>query len=244
MRRTSFLARLLARFGLPARQSDRPPASLSLLERAREPAAADWLRSSVTTFAESVASFLPGQFEAYARIHHPFQYGDGTVAPATSWKDLAAAAGVDLLDPALAAEFASTGIEGAQAAVGRLPPGLIGPLIEHLEPATTTPEHCHFALWEGFGDSPVPRTTQPVLELPYRRYHVFSGPLEGVRTSLFVSPIGHRSANLWWPADRAWCVATEVDFAWTYVGGSGSCISAILADARFDAVETSASARW
>jgi len=46
------------------------------------------------------------------------------------------------------------------------------------------------------------------------------------------------------PADRAWCVATEIDFAWTYVGGSRELIDAILADARLEAVETSAAAEW
>ncbi|MGW8375644.1 hypothetical protein [Streptomyces sp. ODS28] len=37
-----------------------------------------------------------------------------------------------------------------------------------------------------------------------------------------------RAPNLWWPEDRAWCVATEVDFTSTYIGGTHACIDALL----------------
>lgn len=30
----------------------------------------------------------------------------------------------------------------------------------------------------------------------------------------------HQSANLAWPSDHAWCIATEIDFNTTYIGGS------------------------
>ena len=43
-------------------------------------------------------------------------------------------------------------------------------------------------------------------------------------------------ANLWWPADRAWCVASELDLEWTYVGGPRGLIDAILADDRIEAL--------
>ena len=43
------------------------------------------------------------------------------------------------------------------------------------------------------------------------------------------------SPNLWWPDDRAWCVATEIDLAWTYVGGSAALISDVLASPRLEA---------
>lgn len=43
--------------------------------------------------------------------------------------------------------------------------------------------------------------------------------------NIFVS---HQSANLWWPADRAWCVATEIDFVTTYIAGSRAAVDAVL----------------
>jgi hypothetical protein len=37
-----------------------------------------------------------------------------------------------------------------------------------------------------------------------------------------------KSPNLSWPADRAWCVATEIDFDSTLVGGSSDLIQTVL----------------
>lgn len=34
--------------------------------------------------------------------------------------------------------------------------------------------------------------------------------------------------NLRWPDDRAWCVAPEIDFPYTYVGGSSKLIEEII----------------
>jgi hypothetical protein len=45
-----------------------------------------------------------------------------------------------------------------------------------------------------------------------------------------------QTANLWWPADRAWCVASEIDLAWTYVGGPAGLIERILGDERIEAI--------
>lgn len=133
-------------------------------------------------------------------------------------------------------------IEDGQAMVGRRPKILVEPLIENLKPATTTPDHCFFAVWEGFGDSVAHHFNEPTLDLPHRRYHVFEGPVEASRTSFSDASFIYTAANLWWPADRAWFVSTEVDHAWTYVGGSRTLIDALLNDERLDAVETFASA--
>ena len=37
-----------------------------------------------------------------------------------------------------------------------------------------------------------------------------------------------QSANVWWPADHAWCVVTDIDLTSTYVGGSAECIAELL----------------
>ena len=203
--------------------------------------AADWLCASLTTFATSVASILPGHFPAYARVYNPFgdvrdPFGE------QSWSSMAAQAGRDLTDPAAAEDFAYNGVSNAQARTGTARLSVISSLVDHLRGATSTPEKCYFALWEGYGIEPPAMV--PKLELPNRAYYMFVGPLEGALSSFDPFPFSERSANLWWPADQAWCVSTEVDFAWTYVGGPRSCIDAILSDARLDAIETSARARW
>lgn len=63
------------------------------------------------------------------------------------------------------------------------------------------------------------------------------GPVGGVAESMYEPPLW-QSANLWWPEDRAWCVATEIDFSWTYVGGSGVCIQALIAAQQLEAMPT------
>jgi hypothetical protein len=48
-------------------------------------------------------------------------------------------------------------------------------------------------------------------------------------------PTAHNvSCNLWWPADHAWCVATEIDLDSTYVGGSEACIEELLANSELE----------
>jgi hypothetical protein len=217
---------------------------LPLLTPSRNKTELEWLERSITTFARNVASFLPGHFEAYVRIYHPFENGGNDGRIMRSWNELAASAGVKLTGPKAAEEFAYHGVENAQARVGRRPKILLQPLIEHLRSATSTPEQCFFAVWEGFGDSVAHHFIEPMLSLPARRYHVFEGPVEASRTSFSDASFVYTAANLWWPADRVWFVSTEVDFAWTYVGGSRVLIDALLKDTRLDSVETSATARW
>lgn len=234
--------------GRTSQTSDEPATepSLPLLTHMRSLDATDWLRTSLTTFGRNVSSFLPGDLTAYARVYHPFETNGGFF----TWREQLAIAGRQARDPAEAEDFAYHGAGNAQARVGTLSLPIIGALLPHLRPATTTPNECYFAIWEGFGDSAVPPSLTPKLELPGRAYHVFSGPLAAALTSFDVmqfhypSLTRHMSANLWWPADHAWCVATEIDFAWTFVGASRACIDAVLADPRLEAVETSASSRW
>lgn len=51
----------------------------------------------------------------------------------------------------------------------------------------------------------------------------------------FGRPVRPTVANLFWPGDRAWCVATEIDLDSTYVGGSVELIADLLADPRLEA---------
>jgi hypothetical protein len=90
---------------------------------------------------------------------------------------------------------------------------------------------CRFCSWVGWGS--VIFDDGPRVELPGRDYALFVGRLAAL-PSLTDSQDGH-SPNLWWPDDRAWCVATEIDLAWTCVGGSAALISEVLATARIEA---------
>jgi hypothetical protein len=102
-------------------------------------------------------------------------------------------------------------------------------LVEVLAGHTTTPHRCWFCMWDGWG----PRSPGPRVQLPGRDYLLFVGPLAAV-PSLVDAQEG-RTPNLWWPDDHAWCVASEIDLPWTYVGGSAALIAGLLADARVEA---------
>lgn len=49
---------------------------------------------------------------------------------------------------------------------------------------------------------------------------------------------GHlQSPNLWWPEDRAWCVASEIDFDSTLVAGSAALVAALVDHPDLEAFE-------
>jgi hypothetical protein len=47
---------------------------------------------------------------------------------------------------------------------------------------------------------------------------------------------GFQSPTAWWPDDRAWCVATDVDGFSTYIAGTQECIGALARDPRLEIV--------
>ncbi len=76
----------------------------------------------------------------------------------------------------------------------------------------------------------------PWLHLPGREYYVFTGALTRTRRPFVFEHRWEQSPNMWWPSDRAWFVATEVDGYSTYVGGTRACIDAVLAAPDIEAI--------
>ena len=137
-------------------------------------------------------------------------------------------------------------------------------LTEVLGRYTTTPERCWFAAWEGFGSledgsmmiafgvnggapagapEPMPPDLYrkkpkhlPTFQVPGRGYYLAKGPLAAALETVYGMTWAYQSASIWWPDDRAWCVATEIDFDWTYVGGSDECIAAVLTSPDLEAL--------
>lgn len=127
---------------------------------------------------------------------------------------------------------------------------------------TATPEDCWFCVWDGFGwdgastiavltergqppeiieeprRDPVPGPVRagPRVHLPNRDYLLYQGPAAAVVAVARLDGTWGQCPNLWWPADRAWCAASEIDLPWTYVGGPRGLIDAILADDRIEAL--------
>lgn len=64
--------------------------------------------------------------------------------------------------------------------------------------------------------------------LPQREYYLYRGAIDVVPR--FEHLPGHlQTPNLWWPRDRAWIVASEIDWDSTLVACTRSCAQAVLA---------------
>jgi hypothetical protein len=59
---------------------------------------------------------------------------------------------------------------------------------------------------------------------------LFEGTIDDAGESYYepYGPNHFQSAYFWWPEDRAWCVASEIDLMSTYIGAGEGCAKAIL----------------
>jgi hypothetical protein len=235
-----------------------PPSGPGWSDAATEAA---WIGGRLAPFgACRVTSVVPGGFGAYARVLHPAEEpgrGDRLVR----WAEVAAWSGTPLR---AGAQFHTVALPPVRPA-GDAPWSGQGPRQGSLYPPdaealagivrdwTQTPERCWFCVWDGYGwpgtpltapgepsvplPDPIPERVRrgPRVRLPNRDYLLYAGPAEAVLAPAALSGDG-QTANLWWPADQAWCVASEIDLAWTYVGGPAGLIERLLADGRVEAL--------
>lgn len=108
------------------------------------------------------------------------------------------------------------------------------------------PAACWFGVWDGFGCLAPEVRSSPSFAIPGRRLFLFRASIEAIEASLCGPLFHHQSANLWWPENRAWCAATEIDFMTTYVAGPAEAIAGLLARAELevDEVEPGDGVTW
>ncbi len=224
---------------------------------------ADWITQSLHPFeAHDVGSVLPSSFPAYARILHPASRRIVHLASLLAakpelklrWVEVAAQNG-RTVHPQVQFEMISQESSAvAEPERGTLPCDEVLVLIELLGECTTTPDACWFCIWDGYGwfseggtvmlsgedsngtatSSIVPEgvLTGPRVHLPQRDYLLYGGPITA-GTALGRDP-WYQTPNLWWPEDRAWCVASEIDLPCTYVGGDAQLIERLVGDSRLE----------
>lgn len=206
---------------------------------------AEWVVAGVRDFRYDVGSLVPEGFPAYGRIFHPAgrRLGGTEDVSAVRWADVAAANG-RTAHPVM--EWASItggwqflngesqpGVWDEPPSTGSLPVQRAVDLAEVLARFTATPERCWFGVWQGSGAPAWPQNTARTFLMPHRPMGLFTGPLSAVTTSFDRPPFDQR-AHLWWPQDRAWCVATDVDLMTTYLGAEADCINAVTRDPRLE----------
>jgi hypothetical protein len=226
--------------------------------------AADWLRPRLRRFGSAVSAVVPDGFPAYVRILHPARGPKGRPvrwAEVAAWSGrsmhrLAQFHAISRPSPAAPTDPAPW--DGEDPPEGNLPAELLRILCAALAQHTSTPASCWLCLWDGYGwlhgspsvaimgrrgSIPVPPVFPaevldgPRVRLPGRDYLLFAGPLAAAPQLGWTDPYGFffpQSPNLFWPADHAWCVASEIDLFCTLVGGSDDLAEALIADPRLD----------
>lgn len=136
---------------------------------------AQWLVEAITMFGGRVDQLMPGGYERYLRVFHRPDQGRPGLGSA-SWAETAARQGT-----VFHAEAQWTALTGApqgtfspEPMTGSLDPLQLRRLCELLPAHTTSPERCHFALWDGTGASPRSWDARPRFSLPHRRHWLFA----------------------------------------------------------------------
>lgn len=247
-------------------------------------APAAWLVERLADFSGPVADLVTDDFPAYARVlHRPDQGRPDDDSPA-SWAEAARRHGTVLhaearYDRLVRRDPHHTDGERGDPSGGTLDPITLPALRDVLAAHTTTPRHCWFGQWVGYGSAPSAWDDAPSFRLPGREHWLFRAGLHrvvelatelehagtdehaargelnlvtsrpGGATSVkeqkqFARTIrsfgGVQSPSLWWPDDRAWVVATDVDLNSTYVGGSAALVAALLADPGLEVLSVTA----
>jgi len=212
-------------------------------------------RRSTAYLRADAGSIIPDGFEAYGRLFHPVEHGDDD--PRERWSDLArrndrivhAEMQFHYINRPVGQPPPSGYERGTGPSWGSLPAEERAILVEVLSRHTSPPATCWFCVWEGTNpgggqdvvwvkagtlraplhrrQAPPDLLSHPQVELPHRRYFLYGGSI--VRALAL-----DQSPHLWWPEDRSWFVATEVDYAWTYVGGTQDLIDELIADDRLE----------
>lgn len=81
-----------------------------------------------------------------------------------------------------------------------------------------------------------------------RPMRLFDGPVESVR-AIGYDPFGdgsfsRQSPQWWWPLDRTWFVATEIDYPWTYLAGAQPLVADVLASLSAESTWITPDTRW
>ena len=235
---------------MPVRQVELAPDGLEFEE---DVSRAQWIEDSLSEFGK-VRSMLPEGFAAYTRVFHP-AYLDSAGEQPMRWSTVASWTG-RTVHPLMQFERIADLSErpgdiyknppwGSLPRHGSIPEAECRTLVDALREFTSTPDLCYFCLWEGYGniDTSLYKAGSRV-SAPGRDHLLFSGPMDSVMSFLASEvPFWGGSPSIWWPEDRAWCVATDIDLFDTYVGGSSECIEAILSCKDLEALPTTLDAR-
>lgn len=207
------------------------PSRVAGLEVAVDTSAAAWIGRQLRHGSLQVYETVPEAFDACARLFYPI-VGDPVDRDGRpdneriTWTEMALRNG---RTPHALMELET--IAPGEAVYDRFGDEQVDALLPILARHTNSTSGW-FLLWDGFGDTdPRPFRDQPKVDHQWRSYHLMSGPLAAY-------PEIANTPSYYWPEDRAWCVATDIDFAWAYVSGTTACIDEVTSKPVLDAYRT------
>lgn len=188
-----------------------------------------------------VGSLVPSSLPAVCQVLHPWWVTD---TEQISWRKAASQLGFrnvpDFDSSREMFSIPAAADAGLSSSPGALDTPTATALIDILMNATRTPEDVFVAVWQGWGDVPTQRFPGAArVPTPGRGHFLLRGPLTGTLSSVAVRDSGQPATGLWWPADQAWFVATEIEFEWTFVAGDPTLMENLLSDDRLEAASTS-----
>lgn len=192
-----------------------------------------WLKNKLIGFASNVNSIVPSGYAAYARLLHP-AYSLSTDKPTRiPWQSVADHVGM-AVNKATQWETLVTSLPKQVLKLyeppleGTLEPEILEALLAILKFHTLTPGDCWYGVWDGYDYLLKSVKNTPKFSLSGRSYYLLQGTLTLSPVSFCDGPF-FQSANIFWPDDRAWCVASEIDFRSTYIAASEKAIQDLLA---------------
>jgi hypothetical protein len=195
--------------------------------------AAGWLASALApSDPPTVASLVPPVFAGYARVLHPAVSYEGDDDVEVPWAAVAAlndrAAHPLMQWPSITgswdfvADDDQPELWNDSPAEGHLLAPVAARLAAVLTGHTADPDDCWFGAWTDDVDD-------AVLHFGRRAFRLVRGPI-ALAAANFADEPAEQGPSLWFPADRAWCVVTDIDLMSTYVGGSAAAVAAVLAE--------------
>jgi hypothetical protein len=218
------------------------------VEWSNDVTAADWWIDRLQPFSDHVVgSMVPAGFEAITRIFHPIEDREGREL---RWSDVAAAnqrvvhAQMQLHRIVSRAGAPNLPNNTPDAWWGSLPIRKARSLAAALASSGSGgPVWFGFTTIDSTFDQPA-TAELPAAGTPSRKYFLIRSTLAAIdEVCRFASdrprdsPI-FEAPTVWWPEDRSWYVFSDVDFAWSYVGGSSALVEAVEKSSELEAIRS------
>lgn len=175
---------------------------------------ADWIAGTLSGNG-TVASLVPSQYETFLQVESPAPQIDEWWNEYRQIFRLIAAIGArwtETPDLAWYAVWEGHGFGGGATGFYSLP-GTVR------DPAYDAAEQARFDAQNRATLSAL--SELPQFALPHRRYYLLGGRVSAAAELVWPGePARWFRPDLWWPDDRSWFVATDVDFWRLYVGGT------------------------